>query len=339
MANQTHRPDPGDAIPELEDGDTLELEDGVYGPIPHLSDVSNVTIRGVGANPARIVGHDRTDAKSNGLRAEDCSNFKVSGIDVSGFHRGIRTLNCDAMQFTNCLSHDNGMEGFALNDTRGLILTDCEARSNGRNSSAAANRGHGVYVANSSGDITITRLVSVGNKGCGLQFNGDPNSDEVRDFTGFIGGDGPAADVSVQDAQLLLNRNAAGINCASLRNAVFRNILIVDESRDAGGIVFFVDGGDKDFACHHVLLDLFTILMKDAKGRFGIKMDHGAHHITASNGILTPGRAGTIELAGQATQPTKSNVQEPDEAALGTLIPGLATGDFRSSTAGLGWQG
>lgn len=81
---------------------------------------------------------------------------EVSNVSRYGFDPHERT---DNLTFSNCVSHDNGFDGFTIDYCSNVNIINCEAYANGR---------HGVNVVTSSSGVTITNINAHDNGSCGI---------------------------------------------------------------------------------------------------------------------------------------------------------------------------
>jgi hypothetical protein len=323
----------GEPYPALVKGDTLTLTgEGRFAPV-RIDALRCVTVRATGG--ARIIGDSHRNAERVGVLVRNSAGVRLEGLETSNWGRGFRAIGVEDLSLVRCCAHGNGIEGFQLNSIATLRLEDCLAEDNGLGGVAGypdqggrGIKGHGVYIANDSRRVTIRRLESRNNGGCGLQFNWDPER-SPRNLLKAVD------EVQVEDSRfLLLTAGAgAGINCASLSNARFWNCLVVVEVHDAGGVAFFVDGEDSTYACHDVVLDGMTILCR--QGRFGMQLLHGAHQIAAKNSLIGCGRGLAVEGPGAALH----NARAFEAAQFGEVLT-LLNHDYtpREAALRIGWS-
>ena len=201
----------------------------------HDATIQNLSIDGNSANAGAAMV-DGFFCGPKPFTATADNNIHLVNVEVFGATRyGIdpheQTTN---LSFTNCVSHDNGKDGFTIDYSSNVTITNCEAYNNGR---------HGFNIVTSSHDVVMTGNSSHGNAQSGIAIQTGIN--ELRALTANItvqggsitsnGGDG----IAVRQADHIL---IGGPNPAD-------GVLITSNS----GFGILVEGGN------HVSIDGNTI--------------------------------------------------------------------------------
>lgn len=144
--------------------------------------VSDLTLDGNKAN-------QNTDADSKygryGYFTEGCTNLHVENVKIRNFQgygfdpHGWKSapggpLYGKGLTIVNCVSHDNDWDGFTLDQTDGMVVSNCYAYNNGR---------HGFNVVTGSRNVVIDNVKTfkngfyyyTGASGCGMTIQNNQN--------------------------------------------------------------------------------------------------------------------------------------------------------------------
>lgn len=137
--------------------------------------IRDMTIDGNAANTTGNVDGFYCGPKPDTAAAD--TNIMLDGVEVTGVSRyGFdpheQTVG---LTITNCVAHDNGVDGFTIDFCSDVTLTNNDAYGNGR---------HGFNIVTGSSDVTMAGNDAWGNGGSGIAVQTGDN--EVRSFTSGI---------------------------------------------------------------------------------------------------------------------------------------------------------
>lgn len=279
--------------------------------------ISDLSIDGNKANTTGTTDGFYCGPKPNSAAYD--SNITLDRVEVLnvsryGFdpHEQTRGLT-----FTNCIAHDNGVDGFTIDYSLDVSLVNNAAYNNGR---------HGFNVVTSSSDVRFLDNDAWGNGGSGIVVQTGDN--EIREWThavnisgGQIYGNGRAgievrqsADVSIQDTWISGNARE-GIILSGVDGATLSNNAL---SGNGGGVPIRIEGflqtfgdtetgNDRWVATHAVSIN--GVLQADPAIPSGATLY--SYHITAGADAVT-GSKGRDAIAAGSGNDTVSGLSGND---------------------------
>ena len=127
-------------------------------------------------------------------------SVEVYGVSRYGFDPHERTTN---LTLTSCIAHDNGQDGFTIDDCAGVVITACEAYANGR---------HGFNIVTSSRDVSLIGNLAHDNASSGIVVQ--TGNFETRGLTANVSIVGGAVTNNGGDG--IVVRQASGVTIGSL---------------------------------------------------------------------------------------------------------------------------
>lgn len=186
------------------------LADGSVKTTEHVV-VRDLTIDGNKANTgADVYGFYSGPKPDSGEVDTDIALARVEIRDVSGYgfdpHEGTVGLS-----ITDCLAHGNGVDGFTIDGSTDVTLTNNLSYDNGR---------HGFNIVTGSQNVALTGNVAHGNAGSGLVIQTGDN--EIREWTSHV---------SVTGGSLIGN-GRAGIEVRQAGDVTIAGIAISGNARE-----------------------------------------------------------------------------------------------------------
>lgn len=189
------------------------------------------------------------------------SNVEIANCSRYGFDPHERTIG---LTFTNCIAHDNGVDGFVIDFSSDVTITNCVSYDNGR---------HGFNIVTSSTNVSLVGNEAYGNGGSGIVVQTGDN--EIRGFTsdititgGSVHDNGRFGIEARQTNNLdignvtITGNTMGGISLAGIDGATLTGNTIIGNGGQAveidGYLQTFGDGdplNDRYIATHNVTID------------------------------------------------------------------------------------
>ena len=256
------------AVSKVQAGDTVLVNPGTHYVTKQIS----ITTSGEAGKPITIMGNgpgcvvDLTGYSGrNGLEIYFANYITIENLTVRASKdessRGIRVTHSYGVILRNNIVSGAGHANLFCSLSDHILFEGNEAY----------NGAIGIYVADSSDYVVVSKNVLHDNSAIGLHMNGDINS----------GGDGTISYAFIE-ANISFNNGATGINCDGVTSSIFVNNLLYNNKYR--GIAFFQQDGavpSNDNQVYHN-----TIIMP-AGGYYGIGLNYGAKRNFFSNNIIS----------------------------------------------------
>jgi hypothetical protein len=208
----------------------------------------------------------------DGINLEGASYVTIDGFNASGRGRaGIRSVCNNGVVLRNNTCDSNATWGILTGFSSDLLIEN--------NICSRSGTQHGIYIGNSSDNITLRRNVCWGNYGCGIHMNGDINTTWPGHTI-----DGLMQNVLVEGNILYGNGSGGGasINGDGVQDSIIRNNLIYNAYNNSGIALY---DGDGSAGPKNDLVQNNTVLMASTGGWcLNISSPAGANY--AYNNIL-----------------------------------------------------
>lgn len=209
-----------------EPGDTINVKKGKYQPF-------KISKKATKSKPiAFIADNAYIDAFSgrnrDGIAIRKASHIIIKGFKVEYAHRaGISAITCDHVTIE--------WNQLVKNKVWGIFTGFCDNLIISNNLTAKSKKQHGIYVSNTSTNISIFDNETYGNYKSGIQLNGDKNMGKV----------GLISHAKVYNNKIYNNgiRGGAAINLDGVQHSIFYNNTIYD-NYSTGIAAYRIDGGE-----------------------------------------------------------------------------------------------
>lgn len=242
------------ALAEAKPGTCIVLSAGVYKPV-------TISVKGTSEHPIRIMGKDVSKvifehSSQDNIGIKDSEYLILEGITSRGAVRaGISVLDSSHIVVRNCIAERNGFWGVFSGFVSHLLIEN--------NICHSSTREHGIYVSNSSDNITIRGNHTFANARSGIQVNADLS----------MGGDGIISDSIIEGNRIENNGRDGGaaINLDGVSHSIIRDNTL--KNNHAGGIALFrVDGATG--SSHNLVYE--NHIEQSAQGRWCVNINAGS---------------------------------------------------------------
>jgi len=209
-----------------EPGDTINVAKGKYSPF-------KISKKGTKSKPISFIADNAYIDAFSGRNRDGIAIRKASHIIIKGFiveyakRAGISAITCDHITIE--------WNQLIKNKVWGIFTGFCDNLTISNNVTAKSETQHGIYVSNTSTNITVFNNESFGNYKSGIQLNGDKN----------MGKEGLITFANVYNNTIYNNgkRGGAAINLDGVQYSLFYNNIIYD-NYSTGIAAYRIDGGD-----------------------------------------------------------------------------------------------
>ncbi|MFK5892815.1 MAG: right-handed parallel beta-helix repeat-containing protein [Pseudomonadota bacterium] len=244
-------------------GDTINIEKGNYSPFKiHKSGKKNhpITFGGDNAVIDAFLGGAR-----DGIEIKNAKYITIKGFKVHHANRaGISAVTC-----SNIIIEWNKL---IKNNYWGIFTGFCSNLIIKHNVTAQSVKQHGIYVSNTSKNISIYDNVSYSNNGAGIQLNADKS----------MGGIGLITNASIYNNLIYYNGRGGGaaINLDGVQNSKIYNNILYDNY--ATGIASFM-GDAADGSKYNQIVYNTIVMPKD--GRWCTLFKNNSSYNTFKNNV------------------------------------------------------
>ena len=207
-------------------GDTINVEKGNYSPFKiSVSGTKNkpITFSSDGAVIDAFQGSTR-----DGIEIKNAKHITIRGFEVHHANRaGISAITCSDITLE--------WNKLVKNQHWGIFTGFCSNLTINNNIASESVKEHGIYVSNTSENITVHNNITFSNHAAGIQLNGDKN----------MGGIGIITNAHIYNNLIYYNGKAGGaaLNMDGVQySKVYNNILYDNYATGIG--LFKGDGGD-----------------------------------------------------------------------------------------------
>lgn len=280
------------AVDSVVAGDTVNVAKGDYAgfakyglkgtadkPIVFLAEPGVNIVSKAPAETALDVGIELSGYDpASGSAYVTLSGFNVnnaSGTIKGSLSAGIRTRYSHDISIENCGVVSAGWVGVYAAYCSRLTISNCSSVGNNLFVDAGTARNHGIYIANSSSNVSIIGCTVGGNNGNGLHLNGDGGVN-----TGF----------TIEGNTIYGNGSLGGsaINGDGLQNSTIKNNLIV-ANKSKGIALYNIDATGESTGN---LLD--GNIVAQANGRDALQLTAAGNTVTGGAYVNLAGPAGAV---------------------------------------------
>ncbi|HEX8525314.1 MAG TPA: fibronectin type III domain-containing protein [Tepidisphaeraceae bacterium] len=284
------------AVDSVRAGDTVNVAAGDYAGFAKygLKGTASAHIVFKAEQGVNIVSKSQETAVDCGIELSGYDQASGSAyVDLYGFNvnnasgnisgavsSGIRIRNSSNIGIYNCTASNNGWVGIYCAYVNNITLDGVQSFNNNLFVDAATQRNHGIYIANSSSNVTIRNAVVHDNNGNGIHANGDGGVN-----SGFL-----------YENNTVYNNGTLGgsaMNCDGLQNSTIRNNLLYG-NRGKGISLYNIDatGG----SMNNTIVNN-TVIMPSSTGNVALQLKDAATGNKIFNNIfLHQGTAPAISM-------------------------------------------
>lgn len=267
-------------LDNLAAGNTLNIRAGTYNETLRLNrsgaENNKIYIKGQSFDTVILLG-DSVDRDL--FFVEYSHHIDISGLTIARAPRaGLRLSHSDHVRISNCVFAENGRWGVFTDFSDNTMITNCEA--------LGSQAEHGIYISNSSDNVTIRNSIVHHNHASGIQINADPS----------MGDDGISSGCLIENNLIYENGwgGGAAVNLASVRDSVIQNNIIYYNY--AGGIAAWDDGQGLQWGCQGLTIIHNTVYFRPLEGRWALSLKNGSTGARIYNNILSGGLMGGFEF-------------------------------------------
>lgn len=243
-------------------GETINVEKGKYAPF-------KISVSGTKDKPITFIGDGAVIDAFQGNATDGIAIKNVSYINIKGFK--VHHANRAGISAVSCSDVSIEWNTLEKNQYWGIFTGFCSNLTIAHNKTSGSLKQHGIYVSNTSENISVHHNESFANKGSGIHMNGDKS----------MGGKGIISNVDISNNRIYHNGVAGGsaINLDGVQYAKIYNNIIYDNY--ATGIALFKgdssDGSKYNKVVHN------TIVMPDSGRWCLLVMKYSAHNTFSNN--------------------------------------------------------